>query len=51
MSFFSGFFRSTTKESLVLIDITAGSVAGAYIHDTEGEKPVILFTRRLPIEI
>jgi hypothetical protein len=51
MSFFSKFFRSTTKESLVLIDISAGSVAGAYIHTTEGEKPVVLFTRRLPIEI
>ena len=51
MSFLSELFRPSRRESLVLIDISAGSVAGAYVHYKDAEKPVILFTRRLPIEV
>jgi hypothetical protein len=51
MSFLSGLFSPAETESLVLIDISAGSVAGAYVHYKEGAKPMVLFTRRLPIEI
>ena len=51
MSFLSGLFSPTRKESLVLIDISAGSVAGAYLHCKEGELPSLVFTRRLPIEV
>lgn len=35
----------------MLIDISAGSVAGAYVHYKEGEAPALIFTRRLPIEV
>jgi hypothetical protein len=45
------FHKGKHAESVVLIDITADSVAGAYAHYTEGETPVLLYTRRLPIEV
>jgi hypothetical protein len=51
MSFFGKFFQTTHKQSLVLIDISAGSIAGAYVHYQDNQKPAMLFTRRLPIEI
>ncbi len=51
MSFFSNIFNPTNAESLVLIDISAGSVAGAYAHYKKGEAPSLLYTRRLPIEM
>lgn len=52
MSFFKNFIHSKKySESVVLIDIAADSVAGAYAHYTEGEMPVLLYTRRLPIEV
>jgi hypothetical protein len=51
MNVFRRLFHSAHKESLVLIDISAGSVAGAYVSYTEGEMPTLLFARRLPIEI
>lgn len=35
----------------MLVDISAGSVAGAYAHYKDGEAPSVLYTRRLPIEI
>lgn len=35
----------------MLIDVGADSVAGAYVSYTEGEQPVLLYARRLPIEI
>ncbi|MBU6388320.1 hypothetical protein KGQ72_00340 [Patescibacteria group bacterium] len=48
---FADFFRDEKKsESVVLIDIGAGSVAGAYAQYVEGELPAILYTARLPIE-
>ncbi|MDO8566781.1 MAG: hypothetical protein Q7R58_01360 [bacterium] len=51
MSFFRNIFSPVHAESLVLIDISAGSVAGAYASYTEGEAPSLLYTRRLPIEV
>ena len=52
MSFFSGFFRNEKPaKSVVLIDIGTDSVPGAYAHYVEGEKPVLLYTQRLPIQI
>ncbi|MDP2665037.1 MAG: hypothetical protein Q8P23_00070 [bacterium] len=51
MSFFDSFSGKKKSESVVLIDIGTGSVAGAYAEYTEGEQPVVLYTRRLPIEI
>lgn len=45
------FFRGTSAKSVVFIDISADSVAGAYAHYKEGELPVLLYTRRYPIEI
>ncbi len=48
MSFFGDKKRT---ESVVLIDIGTGSVAGAYVLFTEGESPTLLYTRRLPIEV
>ncbi len=38
-------------KSIVLIDISAGSVAGAYAHYKKGEMPTLLYTQRLPIEL
>lgn len=52
MSFFGTLFhKEKHSESVVLIDIGANSVAGAYARYTEGELPALLYTRRLPIEI
>ncbi|KKW40127.1 MAG: hypothetical protein UY89_C0005G0014 [Parcubacteria group bacterium GW2011_GWA1_54_9] len=51
MSFLAGLFKKKQSESVVLIDIGAASVAGAYVHYKEGETPALLYTRRLPIEI
>lgn len=51
MSFFGDAFRSIRSESLVLIDVSAGSVAGAYAHYVPGALPELLFTRRVPLEL
>jgi hypothetical protein len=51
MSFFGRLLHSTKKESLVLIDISASSVAGGYAHYDGNAKPMLLFSRRLPIEV
>jgi hypothetical protein len=52
MSFFANFFNKAEKaKSVVLIDIGASSVAGAYVSHAPGVLPSILYTRRLPIEI
>jgi hypothetical protein len=51
MNFFSNFFHQINKESVLFIDISAGSVAGAYVHYKNGETPAVLYTRRLPIEV
>ena len=51
MDLFGNIFNPTHAESIVLIDISAGSVAGAYAHYKEKEIPSVIYTRRLPIEI
>ncbi|MFA6519409.1 MAG: hypothetical protein WCT41_01130 [Candidatus Paceibacterota bacterium] len=51
MSFFNGLFGRKKSESVVFIDIGTGSVAGAYAQFTQGDQPVMHYTRRLPIEI
>lgn len=52
MSFFSGFFRNEKRtKSVLLIDITTDSVAGAYAQYKEGGKPILLYTKRLPIQV
>ena len=38
-------------KSVVLIDISGGSVAGAYVHYKKDEIPAVLYTHRLPIEL
>ncbi|MFA5998094.1 MAG: hypothetical protein WC814_01780 [Candidatus Paceibacterota bacterium] len=50
MSFFGDFFRTQRTESVALIDIGAASVAGAYVQYAPDTQPVLLYTRRLPIE-
>lgn len=50
MSFLPDLFTKEHTESVVLIDISTGSVAGAYVRYTEGKQPVIIYSRRLPIE-
>jgi len=51
MSFLVDLFNSEKKgKSVVLIDINTSSVAGAYVYYGEEALPVVLYTRRLPIE-
>jgi hypothetical protein len=51
MSFFERFFHTETrKESIILIDIGADGVAGAYARYEEGLPPTLLYSRRVPIE-
>lgn len=47
MSFFS--HAKKESEAVVLVEIGAGSVAGAYCLLREGEAPAILYTERIPI--
>ncbi len=52
MSFLENFFHKEKKiESVAFIDIAADSVAGAYAQYAKSETPVILYARRLPIDI
>ena len=51
MALFDFFSDKKKSESVVLIDIGTGSVAGAYARYSEGEQPAMLYTRRLPITI
>ncbi len=52
MSVFGNLFsKKAPTASVVLIDIGATSVAGAYAYHAPGALPSILYTRRLPIEI
>ncbi len=52
MSFFADFFHSVEKaESIILVDISTGSVAGAYVQYQKGSQPAVLYTRRMPIEV
>ena len=51
MGFLTDLFHHEKKEeSVVLIDVGASSVAGAYAHYTEGELPVLLYSRRVSVE-
>ncbi len=51
MSFLTNLFHREGKgKQIVLIDIGTSSVAGAYALYKERELPVVLYTRRLPIE-
>lgn len=50
MSFFGDLSGKKRAESVVLIDISTDSVAGAYAQYTEGEQPTLLYSERLPIE-
>ncbi|MCX6786765.1 MAG: hypothetical protein NTU85_03055 [Candidatus Kaiserbacteria bacterium] len=52
MGFFANLFQKKKyTESVVLIDISANSVAGAYVRYIESEIPCLLFECRLPIEV
>jgi hypothetical protein len=52
MGLFTNLFNKKKKsESVVLIDIGADSVAGAYVRYVEGETPVLLHTQRILIEV
>lgn len=52
MSFFEKIFHKNKKgESVIVIDIGANGVAGAYVRYDEGELPTILYSRTLPIEL
>ncbi len=46
-----GLFRRKYAASVVLVDIASDSVAGAYVRYEEGEKPALIYTRRVPIEV
>jgi hypothetical protein len=51
MSFFGSLFSPNKKnESVVLVEVGADSVAGAYVAYAEGELPILLYTRRLTVE-
>lgn len=51
MSVLQALFRRRARaESVALIDIGADSVAGAYARYAPGEQPVLLYTRRFPVE-
>lgn len=52
MSFFKNLFhKEKNGESVILIDIGADSVAGAYVRYEEKEPPTLVYSRSLPIEI
>ncbi|MHB0865814.1 MAG: hypothetical protein ACYC1Y_02850 [Minisyncoccota bacterium] len=52
MSLLGNLFRKKgISESVVVIDIDASSVAGAYVRYQDGEPATLLYSRRLPIEI
>jgi hypothetical protein len=51
MALFRGLFQKTHSESIVCVDISANSVAGAYVYYKEGALPAIVYSRRLPIEV
>ncbi|MGD0328201.1 MAG: hypothetical protein ABSB00_00605 [Minisyncoccia bacterium] len=51
MGFLNIFHKEKHAESVILIDIAADSVAGAYACFEEEKTPVLLYMRRFPIEI
>lgn len=50
MGFFRRLFGTSSAETVALIDIGSGSIAGALLVMREHAVPVIVYTRRLPIE-
>ena len=52
MSFLKNLSRDKKcAESVILVDIAVDSVAGAYARYEDGQTPVLIYTRRLPIEV
>jgi len=52
MSFFEKIFhKNKKKESVILIDVGANGIAGAYVRYEEGESPTVLYTRYVPVEL
>jgi len=52
MGFFENLFhKKENTDSVVLIDISTSSVAGAYATFVAGERSTILHTRRMPVEV
>ena len=49
MSTLTNLFRRKRSESVVLIDISAGSIAGAHAHYSGNAAPVITYEKRVPI--
>lgn len=49
MGFFARLFGAKRAESVVLVDINANSVAGAYARYEEKGAPTLLYARRVPI--
>ncbi|HQT82729.1 MAG TPA: hypothetical protein PLW99_01090 [Candidatus Paceibacterota bacterium] len=45
------FHSDKKEESVVLVDIGASSVAGAYAHYAEGAPPVLLYAARVPVAV
>ena len=51
MSFFGNPLRTKGAESVLLIEVSASSVAGAYVRYVVGETPFIAYARRIQIEV
>jgi hypothetical protein len=52
MNFWGGLFNKKKKaESIVLVNIGADRVSGAYAHYETGKQPTLLYTRHLPLEL
>jgi hypothetical protein len=51
MSFWSTWFKKKSTETQLLIDINADSVAGAYVISKAGSAPLVVYAKRLPLEI
>lgn len=49
MGFLDTFFRKPESKSVVLIDIGAESIAGAYALFSAGAQPTVLYGKRVPI--
>jgi len=52
MGFFTNLsYKKKNAESAVLIDAGTESVAGAYAYYVEGDAPVLICSRRIPVEV
>lgn len=50
MALFDALFRKREGKTVALIDVSPDSVAGAYVHYQAGAVPLLVYTRRLPVE-